>query len=253
MEDSSRKIRFLYYSSVSSTNLKARELLRNKVHSWTVIVAQSQEKGYGKGENPWFSPPGGLYFSLIIPEISIKNIRLLTFIAAIAVTQSLRKKFNLEAVIKWPNDVLVPSQNTLKKSSPLGFKKIAGILVENVIGERSKNSIVGVGINTNIEKFPGSLLGKATSILRQTAKSVNDKEILDFFLKGFQELFKESEIDILNEYKKYEILRGRKVNVSFQDKKISGTVCDFDKKGALMVKLKEGRIIRILEGILELV
>jgi len=173
--------------------------------------------------------------------------------AAISIVKLLRKKFKIEAVIKWPNDVLITSTDLQRKIEDRNFKKIAGILVENIIGGKLRVSIIGIGINTNIRKFPKDLSRKATSIEKHTGENVNNKEILELFLKEFKKIFIESEKEILKEYKKYEILIGRKIKVAVQDKKVFGTVLNFDKKGALMIKLRNGKIKKIFEGSLEFI
>jgi len=244
----SNQICFLFYPKIGSTNLKAKEIAKNNLHGWTVVLANSQSKGYGKGKRFWFSPAGGLYFSLILPKISVKKLQLLPFVTAIAVVKTIREKSSLKAVIKWPNDILAPSYFQKKPA----FKKVAGILVENIVGEKSRTSIAGVGINTNIKSFPKYLSPEATSVVKEQGKNVDNKEILSLFLKLFREFLKKNNREILKEYKKYEILIGRKIRAVVQNKKVPGTVLDFDKDGAIMIKLKEDKIIKILEGSLEL-
>ena len=60
--------------------------------------------------------------------------------------------------VKWPNDIL--SAN----------KKIGGILIENTVkGKKINNSIIGIGLNVNQEKFPDSLKN-VTSLKKITNK-----------------------------------------------------------------------------------
>jgi len=237
--------RILFYHKINSTNLKAKEIAKNNLSGWTIILADSQNKGYGKGKRFWFSPSGGLYFSLILPKISLRNLRLLTFITAVALVKTIRKITSLGAVIKWPNDILIVQDG-------VSFKKIAGILVENIIGKKSRISIVGIGINTNIKNFPRYLSSKATSVVRETGKEVNNRSFLNSFLEFFKDSLKKSNEEIVEEYKRYEILIGRSVKATIQKKIISARVWDFDKEGAIMIKLKGGQIIKVLEGSLEI-
>jgi BirA family biotin operon repressor/biotin-[acetyl-CoA-carboxylase] ligase len=75
-----------------------------------------------------------------------------------------------------PNDVCVNS------------KKICGILTENMIfGKEVKNSIIGIGLNTNIEKFPKDLENIATSIKIELKKEVDNKELLEKILEELKE------------------------------------------------------------------
>jgi BirA family biotin operon repressor/biotin-[acetyl-CoA-carboxylase] ligase len=79
-----------------------------------------------------------------------------------------------------PNDVYVNN------------KKICGILTENIIsGKEVKNSIIGIGLNTNIEDFPEELKEKATSLKRELKKEVEGRKILEKILKELKNYFLE--------------------------------------------------------------
>lgn len=57
-----------YFSQLKSTNQKAKELSSKEAKPWLVVVAEKQTAGYGKEKVPWFSPQGGLYFSIIFTK-----------------------------------------------------------------------------------------------------------------------------------------------------------------------------------------
>jgi len=159
-------MKVLSFKKISSTNEKAKELAREKIKSWTVILAKKQTKGHGKSKSFWFSPEGGLYFSIILPKSTIEDLQTLTILAAFAVAKTIKERFSLEPTIKLPNDVL------------LGQKKVAGILTENVVGKNVKLSVMGIGLNTNIKKFPQELKDIATSLNIELGKRVNNRRIL---------------------------------------------------------------------------
>lgn len=228
-------VEILFFKRLLSTNKKAKEIT-DRVESWTVIVAGSQYTGYGKKKRNWFSPPGGLYFSVIVKPRFLKELQLLTFAAGIAVAKTLNKKLKAEACLKWPNDVLIRE------------KKVSGILAESVISEKAISVVIGIGINTNIEKFPPELAGTATSLKNEFKKTVNNKEILDAVLSELGKMLKKDATKILKEYRLYENTLGRKIKVLVQGKEICGQALDFDPKGDLIVKLADNQIIKILEG-----
>jgi len=163
------------FKTLPSTNQKAKELAKKGVKPWTVIVAKEQSAGYGKEKVFWFSPQGGLYFSIILPKSQIEDLQTLTVLAAFIVAKTLKEKFSLEPLIKLPNDVR------------LGEKKVAGILTENVIGRSLKLSVMGVGLNTNIDKFPKDLEDRATSLKIELGKKVDNQKILEEIIKGLKE------------------------------------------------------------------
>jgi len=60
------------FNELDSTNKKAKELAKQGILAWTVITATKQGAGYGRKGNEWFSPEGGLYFSVILPIGKLK-------------------------------------------------------------------------------------------------------------------------------------------------------------------------------------
>ena len=163
------------FKTLPSTNQKAKELSKKGAKPWTVIVAEEQSAGYGKEKVFWFSPKGGLYFSVILPKSQIQDLQTLTILVAFVVAKTLKEKFSLEPLIKLPNDVR------------LGKKKVAGILTENIIGRSLKLSVMGVGLNTNIDKFPRDLENGATSLKIELGKEVDNQKILEEIVSGIKE------------------------------------------------------------------
>lgn len=161
------------YKTLQSTNQKAKEIAA-EVKPWTVIVAEEQKAGYGRKKTAWFSPRGGLYFSIILPKSEIEDLQTLTILAAFIVAKVIKENFNLEPFIKLPNDVWVNG------------KKVGGILTENVIGKEVKTSVMGIGLDTNIEKFPKDLENIATSLKIELGREVDNKKILEQIIAGLK-------------------------------------------------------------------
>jgi BirA family biotin operon repressor/biotin-[acetyl-CoA-carboxylase] ligase len=172
-------MKILEFEKLESTQKKAKEIAK-EAEPWTVVLAKEQTGGYGRKENFWYSPKGGLYFSVILPKTKIEDLQILTILAAFCVAKTLKEDFKLEPFIKLPNDVYVNG------------KKICGILTENIIlGEEVKNSIIGIGLNTNIEDFPEELKERATSLKRELKKEVEGRKILEEILKELKNYFQE--------------------------------------------------------------
>jgi BirA family biotin operon repressor/biotin-[acetyl-CoA-carboxylase] ligase len=165
-----------YFESVSSTSDKVKELANNP---WTVVVAEEQTKGHGRKGEEWFSPKGGLYFSVILPQNNIDDLQTITILAASIVAKTIKESFGLEPIIKLPNDVLINN------------KKFCGILTENIIiGDKVKLSVIGIGIDTNIDEFPESLKDIATSVKIETNREVDNKTLLNKILEELKNQFK---------------------------------------------------------------
>jgi len=169
-------IRIKKYKRVLSTNLLAKKL--KEPMPWMIILAEEQQKGYGRKGTGWFSPRGGLYFSIILPKSNIEDLQTLTILAAFIVAKVIKENFDLEPFIKLPNDVWIAG------------KKIAGVLTENVVGKEVKFSVIGIGLNTNIKKFPQGLEKTATSLKMELGKEVRNEEVLKKILQGLKEQLK---------------------------------------------------------------
>lgn len=164
------------FKSVHSTNKKAKEM--SEALPWTVILAEEQENGYGRKGEAWYSPKGGLYFSVILPRGEINDLQTLTILAAFIVAKVVKESFSVEPLIKLPNDVL------------LNGRKLCGILTENVVGSEVKSSVIGIGINTNTESFPSELKDIATSLKIETGREVDNMEILEKIINELKNQFK---------------------------------------------------------------
>ena len=132
--------------STHSTNDYARELLdEDPPGEGLVIIAGEQKKGKGYGSNAWHSRRGkNLLFSVILyPEFVAANQQFLISKSISLGMHDYLSDYISDVSIKWPNDIYVED------------RKIAGILIENdLVGSGMKNSIVGIGININQERFP---------------------------------------------------------------------------------------------------
>ena len=171
-------MRIFKLDKVESTQKIAKEKKDLKVLD--VIWAKEQEQGYGRKGNFWYSPKGGLYFSIILPKFKIENLQILTILTAFVVAQTLKEEFKLQPFIKLPNDVYIKG------------KKICGILTENIMGKEVKFSVIGIGLNTNINEFPERLKEKATSLKIELKREIDNKKILNKIilkLKRFLDFF----------------------------------------------------------------
>jgi BirA family biotin operon repressor/biotin-[acetyl-CoA-carboxylase] ligase len=134
-----------------------------------VLVAEEQTAGRGRLGRSWSSEPGAsLTFSVLLRPAPVPQERRgwLPLVAGVAVVSAVRSVAGVEAVLKWPNDVLV------------GDRKLAGILAEQ--SPDGTAVVIGTGLNvaTPAEALPVSPAGlPATSLLEQDA-AVSREELL---------------------------------------------------------------------------
>jgi BirA family transcriptional regulator, biotin operon repressor / biotin---[acetyl-CoA-carboxylase] ligase len=138
-----------------STNADVQQAARAGAREGLVIVAEHQLSGRGRLDRVWQSPPrAGLTFSLLLrPEPAVPANRLgwLPLLAGVCLAEAVGRLAQVEAVLKWPNDLLV--------ATSAGYAKCAGILAEAVTGTDRDGSpavVLGVGLNVSqrIDELP---------------------------------------------------------------------------------------------------
>jgi BirA family biotin operon repressor/biotin-[acetyl-CoA-carboxylase] ligase len=138
---------FHFFESIGSTNDFAKELAHDDAPHGTLVFADEQTAGHGRGERRWLTYRGsGLAFSLVLrPERSMwENIGIVGCMTALAVLEGMNKD-GIEAEIKWPNDVLINGS------------KVAGVLVEAAWrGAELASLVVGVGVNVRPASVPSA-------------------------------------------------------------------------------------------------
>ena len=134
------------HEAAPSTNALAAEAARDGAGEGLVVVADHQTAGRGRLDRVWTTPPGtALTFSVVLaPDgVPLRRWPWLPLLTGIAVAEGVRRATGVEAVLKWPNDVLVEDPGP--GAGP--GRKLAGILVERVERRGGAVAVVGVGIN----------------------------------------------------------------------------------------------------------
>ena len=90
-----------FYHKLDSTNLTALELAQQGVPEGTIVLAEQQLHGRGRGNRSWHSPAGvGVYCSIILrPRLSPAKAQVLTLMTAVAVAKAIHIKVGLSPVI----------------------------------------------------------------------------------------------------------------------------------------------------------
>ena len=105
------------------------------------MVAEEQTGGFGRLGRAWASPKGGIWASIILtPKMPVDSLFMIMMAASISVARAIRRKYDLGALIKWPNDVYI------------GDKKVAGLLLElSADGDEIHYCLLGMGIDANVD------------------------------------------------------------------------------------------------------
>lgn len=170
-----------YYKEIGSTNDAAMQWARDGAPDWSIIVADSQKQGRGRGDRLWITRPGvALALSLIFKPVGVeqKFITRFTALGALGVIFAL-SEIGLNAKIKWPNDVLLAGQ------------KAAGILVEgDWEGGKPASVVVGIGVNIKKEAVPDpeEVRYPATSVETIYGHHVDRWRILSDIIRSMQKV-----------------------------------------------------------------
>ena len=233
------------HDSIASTNDEAKTLALHGAIEGTVVVAEQQNGGKGRLDRKFFSPPGkGIWFSVILrPPFLPQEAPKCTLLAAVAVARAMQE-FNLQANIKWPNDIMFEN------------KKLVGILTEmSAEMERINYIVIGIVINVNImpEECPQDIRDTATSLAIMKGEKLPRVKFFQAVLRALDDLYLEVLADgfgvVMQEWRKYSITLGQKVRViGARDGEVFlGTAADIDAEGALLVETENG-CRRVLAG-----
>jgi BirA family biotin operon repressor/biotin-[acetyl-CoA-carboxylase] ligase len=227
-----------FFEEVDSTNLEAKRMITSGLDQDLLLIATKQSAGRGRVSRTWYSPEGGLYFSLITkPRLGTQFAPLHSLLCGCAVAKGIQSLGIEKVQLKWPNDVLVMED------------KIAGILNE-LISVDSKTSwiILGVGINQNItiRDFPEELTYISTSIQDILGKKTSPELLLSNIITELDELLVTAETEqsfnsILRKWKNLSGTLGRRVRVDDGNQVYSGIAETLLDDGSLVVLTENGR------------
>ena len=233
----------LRFDSIDSTNLEAMRQARSGAPEGLCVVAREQTAGRGRLDRKWHSPKdAGVYFSVVLrPRFEIGAWPLITLMAALATVEVLHAACELQADIKWPNDICI------------GERKLCGILAETVETLNGPAAILGIGINLSPLGAP-ELVQPATSIQEVTNKTPDAEQILSALLASLGERYdllttKEGREHVIREWCAHSSFAfDRQVRVSTANGSFNGVTRGLDTDGALRVETPDGKVIAVRAG-----
>lgn len=228
--------------TVDSTNEEIKRRAQKNAESGLVVIACNQTAGKGRLGRSWFSSDGGIYFSVLLrPELPPNDISGITLAAGLGVCVAIRKLTGLNAMIKWPNDVII------------GNKKVCGILTEMTAQTDMVDFVVvGIGINVLNDSFPEEISNKVTSLKMETEEQINLSQLMREIISVLDRIFTSYLLGISQEdmklYKSMCATIGREVSLIRGGEKMSGKAIDITADGELVVRLKDGKRITVNSG-----
>jgi BirA family biotin operon repressor/biotin-[acetyl-CoA-carboxylase] ligase len=151
------------YDSVTSTLDVAHAIAESGAPAGTLILAEEQTAGRGRGGRSWTSAAGaGILVTLLERPRDGKAIDLLSLRVGLKAARVLDRFTAAPVQLKWPNDLYV------------GGEKLAGVLVEaRWRDERLEWVAIGIGINLRAPRaLPAASLRGGTSRVEVLAELV---------------------------------------------------------------------------------
>lgn len=201
-------------AETDSTNAVVAERARAGEPAGLVVVAESQTAGRGRLDRSWVSPPrAGLTFSVLLrPDPALLAWQ--SLLGGVAVARAVREVAQVDAVLKWPNDVLVDG------------KKLCGLLAEVPV---SGAVVLGIGLNvtTRADELPHA---GATSLQLVGAVTVDREPLLKAVLRHLARPADRGD------YRALCSTIGRRVRLELPDgTAVEGVADDVDTGGRLVV------------------
>lgn len=213
----------------TNTDLLARHAAGEDIRR-AVLVAEHQTAGRGRNGRSWSAPPRSqiaLSLGVDAADVPPATWGWLPLLTGVALVDAIRKVTDVEALLKWPNDVLV------------GTGKLAGVLAE--VAAPDPVIVVGLGLNVTLtaEEAPDP---RATSLLMLGSPNTDRAALLKSIVG---ELI--SRIDqwrsahgkstpLMDDYRQRSATLGAPVRAILPgDREITGTACAIDDLGRLSI------------------
>lgn len=169
----------IYYKEIDSTQKEIWRLSeKNETKNGTLVMTDIQTNGIGTHGRIWHTDEkNNIAFSFLVkPQCNIKDLEGITLEIAETIVGIFKTKYKIDINIKKPNDLIINN------------KKVGGILTETkLVSQQVKFLVIGIGINTQKEKFTEDIQYLATSIKKEFNININAEEFISEFCNKFEE------------------------------------------------------------------
>jgi BirA family biotin operon repressor/biotin-[acetyl-CoA-carboxylase] ligase len=142
----------------------------------------------------------------------------------------------IDARVKWPNDILVDE------------RKISGMLSE-LEAEADRIFFINIGMGINVNNDPSAAEPGASSLKKIAGREISRKDLLARFLETFSDCMKKADFEnVISEWKKHTVTLGRQVRIVTQREESKGLAVDVDENGALILELADGTQKKVVYG-----
>lgn len=229
-----------YEDVLTSTSLVLKDMAKQGAPHGSICLCEQQTAGRGRLDRTWVSPAGqGVWMSVLLrPRLKPEDAPLVTFCAALAMAQAVRRVTGLNAGIKWPNDLV------------LCGRKLCGILLEMGFDAQGMYIVCGTGLNVGRRAYTPDLSDRAVAIA-ECADVPDRGALIAAYLSALEDALDAVELHgfagIAEEYRRCSVTLGNAVRVIGAEE-FTGTAEAVDASGALLVRMADGTLRRVLAG-----
>ncbi len=240
--EAASKIKLFVHGTVSSTQDLLAQQAQEGASAGTCVAATQQLSGRGRRGHQFFSPPGGVYISLLLrpPALKISMARWVSVSATLAACEAIEDVLQLANLdmpvkIKWLNDIFI------------GNKKVCGVLSEarcNLDNELIDYVILGAGFNLYPPEgeLPEHLRDLMGALLPPKQQINEGKNYLAaaFVSRVFSQLNHFDRRMAAEQFRNRSNLLGRSVTLISENSRCKAQVIDIDEDCRLQVRFNDG-------------
>ncbi len=228
-------------AGTGSTNADLAAAARVGATSARALLTTNQTAGRGRLDRRWVAPAGsGIACSVLVaPTRPVDRWTWLPLLAGLAVAEAVRGVAGVEAVLKWPNDVLLltgPADDRVER-------KVCGVLAERVETPTGPACVLGMGLNVTLtaDQLP---VPTATSLALAGATTLDRTTLALGLLRAVERTVRRwetgDEATLAADYRARCSTPGRPVRVVLADGDVVGTASAVDDGGRLVVRTADG-------------
>ena len=218
-----------WHAVLDSTMDEAHRLAHGGAPAGTVVVADRQQQGRGRGGRAWSSAAGaGVWVTLLERPAEASALGVLSLRLGLALAEALEPYTSGPVQVKWPNDLLVAGG------------KLAGILVEaRWRGTQVEWVAVGVGVN---RRLPDAVAVPSSAVRPGVPRATLLTAMLPAMRAACAATGALTPAE-LTAWRARDALQGRQVEAP-----VAGEVTGVSASGALLVRTASGVPVPVVQG-----
>lgn len=204
------------------------------------VVADLQTKGRGRLGRTWVTTPGGALTLTYLMRPQVEQLARVGMLGALSVCETIRHGAgaHVRCGIKWPNDVQING------------RKVCGVLPEAAWdGSRLRGVALGIGLNVRLD-FAGTAQEQTAVSLEPALGLPIDRadllarliERLDYWRAQI------ASTDLFDTWRAHLNMIGERVSVSEAAGVVNGVAEAVEPSGALLLRLDDGSVQRVIAG-----